>query len=121
MKQISSKLKMQINRVDIINNSIEGIIFNFLLWSFGVLAVLYVIFLGNMVRNIVARQSLESQARVLSNEVSSLELTYLSMSNNVDLALSYSLGFKESKPVFTTRKSLGLGNIDGVKIAQNDL
>ncbi len=125
MKQISSKLKMRIKNVNIINNNIEKFIFNIIFLSLGALALLYVLLLGNMVSNITQRRNLELNARTLSNEVGNLELTYLSMSNNVDLALSYSLGFKEIKASFATRKSLGYGPIeeflDNVKILQNGI
>ena len=100
------------------NNDINRVAFRFLAWSFGILGILYVLFLGNMVMNIVQRRTLEVAAHNLSNEVGDLELTYLSLSNNVDLALSSSLGFKEAKPTFATRKSLGFNN---TKLVQNDL
>ena len=108
---------MHVRGVSIINNNIEGLILNVVLWSFTALALWYVLILGNMVSNIVQRRTLEADARTLSNEVGDLELVYLSMSNNIDLTLSYSLGFKETKAKFATRKSLGsLGNI---KLAKN--
>lgn len=119
MKQISSKINMHIRNINVINNNIERFTLNIVLWSLGVLALLYIVFLGNMVKNIVERQSLEASARSLSNEVSNLELNYLAISNNVDLNLSHFMGFKETKTVFATRKSFGLRS--GVKIAQNDI
>ena len=125
MRQINSKLNLYMKSVSIINNNIEKIILNFIIWSFGLLALVYILLLGNMVKNIIERQGFEAQARSFSNEVRNLEVTYLSMSNNVDLVSAYSMGFKETKATFATRKALGL-NISGepfgsVKIAQNDL
>lgn len=96
----------------------ERLILNVLFWSFGVLALLYVFLLGNMVRNIVERRNLETNMRLLSNEVNNLELTYLSESKNIDLNFSHSLGFKEAKTIYATRKPLGFGN---VKLAQNEI
>jgi len=134
MKQISSKLNIYVRDANIINNDIERITFRFIFWSFGILAFLYVFLLGNMVSNIVQRRNLEVDARALGNEVRNLELTYLSMSDNVDLTLSYSLGFKEAKTIFATRKSLGYGSINktphfkslsesfgNIKMLQNDI
>lgn len=128
MKQISLKLNMYIKNVNVINNNIERLILNIIFWSFGVLVFLYVLFLGNMVRNIIERQSLEANARTLSNEVRNLEATYFSLSNNVDLVLSYSMGFKKTQATFATRKTLGLNfrgvtgePFDSVKIVQNDI
>ena len=58
-------------------------------------------------RHLGATPHFEAQERILSSEVSDLELNYLSMSNKVDLALGHSLGFTEIKATFATRKSLG--------------
>ena len=111
----------------------EKLILNIIFCSFGALALLYVLFLGNMVGNIIERRSLEANARALSNEVKDLELTYLSMSNNVDLAFSRSMGFQETKITFATRKPLSYRStgevpglrqnkpFGGIKIIQNDL
>jgi len=125
MKQMSLKLNMYVKNVNVIDNNIERLILNIIFWSFGALALLYVLFLGNMVRNIVERRSLEINALSLSNEVGNLESTYLSLSNGVDLNLSSSLGFKEVKATFATRKALGLNStgesFGNVKIAPNDI
>lgn len=86
-----------------------------LLWSFGVLSVVYLLILGNVVWNIVERKGLESEARALANEVSDMELKYLSLSSSIGPELGRSLGFIETKnQYFATRQSLGtlsfLGN-----------
>jgi hypothetical protein len=125
MKAIGIKLNTYVRSVSVVNNNVESIILNIILWSFAVLAILYILFLGNMVKNIVERRSLETRALALSSEVRNLELTYLSLSNKIDLPLSYSLGFKEAQTTFATQKSLGYGNVSepaqNVKIVQNDL
>ncbi len=109
MKTTSIKIKSYVNNVDIIvDNDLQYKIFHMMLVSFGVLALCYVFILGNMVFNIVERKVMEKEALSLSNEVGALELSYLSLSNKVDLNLSYSLGFKEVKPKFATRKAFGL-------------
>jgi len=108
MRAISLKLNKYVKSVSLINNNIEKSLFNFIVWSFGAILILYLVFLGNMVKNIVERRSFEARLGPLSNEVSSLELTYLSMSNNIDLNLAYSMGFKETKINFATRKFIGL-------------
>ena len=128
MKRISSQLKRQINnagQIDVVDNDIKRLVWRVLLWSFGVLALLYVLLLGNMVRNIAERKNLEADWHSLSNEVGSLELAYLSLSNNIDLPLSYSMGFKETKATFATRQSLGLGitssSFDNLKVLQDEI
>ena len=71
------------------------------------------VFLATTVFNIVARRTLETQALTLTNDVSTLELQYLSLSNNVDLPLAYSLGYKAVQPDFATRKTLGSLKLNG--------
>ncbi|MDO8686845.1 MAG: hypothetical protein Q7K11_01390 [Candidatus Berkelbacteria bacterium] len=125
MRAINSKLNMYVQSVSIINNNFKRLLLHIIFWSFGALAIFYVLFLGNMVRDIIERRSLEARVRTLSGEVRDLELAYLSMSSGVDLTLSYSLGFRETKTTFATRKSLGLRSTNepfgNIKIAQNDL
>ncbi len=86
-----------------------------LLFSFGVLALLYVLILGNTIWNIAERKGLEKEARMLTTAIGEMEFSYLSLSGRIDPTLGYSLGFIESKDQhFITRKSLGslsyLGN-----------
>ena len=111
--------------VSVINHDTKNVALHFILCSFGVFAFLYVLFLGNMVSNIIERRSLETEARALSNEVGNLELTYLTMSNDLDLPFSYALGFRETNATFATRKSLGLGttppSFNSAKEIQNNL
>jgi len=117
MKAIAIKMKSYTGSVNIVNNNnIQARIFHMLLLSFGIFAFIYVLFLGNMVFNIVERKSLETDARTLSSEVGDLELTYLSISNKIDLTLSHSLGFTETPAKFATRKSLG-----SLKVANNEI
>jgi hypothetical protein len=107
MKTIAIKMRSYTNEVNIINNNdIERRVLKILLLSFGMLSVLYILFLGNMIFNIVERRNLEEQARSLSNEVMELESTYLSMSNKLDLDYSHSLGFSDVKATFATRQPL---------------
>jgi len=100
------------------NNNIEirRIILNIMLSILAALALWYVLILGNMIFDIVQRKTLEKEILTLSNEVRSLELSYLSISNSVDVALSSSMGFKETKATFATRKALG-----SLKLANNEI
>ena len=107
---------MHIKSVNVINNNVERLMLRFFVVSFSGLALLYVLLLGTMVFNIVERKSLEKEALALSNEVGDLELSYLSLSNNIDLTLSHSLGFKETATTFATRKTVG-----SIKMANNEI
>ena len=99
------------------NNSPERKVLNLMLWSLGLLAFCYVLFLGNMVFNIIERRALEADARSLLNEVGNLESEYFSVSNNIDITLATSMGFKDTKDKqYAVRKSLG-----SISLAKNDL
>ncbi len=118
MSEMALQIKRKINNVNIMNNNIAigKITLNAMLSTIGVLALLYVLILGSMVFDIVQRRSLEKEALALSNEVSELELSYLSVSNSVDTAMSIKMGFKETKANFATRKVLG-----SLKLANNEI
>lgn len=121
MKTIGIKMRTYANEVNIINNNdIEKRAFKIILASFGLLSILYVLFLGNMVFNIIERRGLEERGRALSNEVMELEATYLSMNSKLDISMSSSLGFSETTPTYATRpltSSLGLGS----KVDNNEI
>ena len=103
------KLKMGMRNVNITNNNVEmsRMILNTMLFALAALAFWYVLILGNMVFDIVQRKTLEKEMLTLANEVGQLELSYLSVSGDMDLLLSTQMGFKEIKATFATRKSLG--------------
>ena len=116
---MSLKLKNYATGVQIVDNGdLAKRILHFLLVSLGALALFYILILGSMVFNIVARKSLEAQARTLGDEVGNLELSYLSATNKVDLAFSAMLGFKETKIVFAHKSA---GTLGSTKVATNDL
>ncbi len=118
MRQAALQLKTRIENVNIMNNNIEiqSVILKVMLSLIAMLALWYVLILGNMVFNIVERNALEKRAVSLSNEVGDLELSYLSISKDVDISMSASMGFKEAKVIFATRKSLGT-----LKLAHNEI
>lgn len=111
MKTVAIKIRRyagNAGNINIVNNNnLEKRILNFMFVSLGALTLCYVLFLGSMIFNIVERKSIEVEARNLSNEVGNLELQYLSMSNKVDMSLATTMGFKETKQQYATRKHLG--------------
>ena len=116
---------MRVQNVNIMNNNIgvEGIVLKSMLFILAGLALWYALILGNMIFDIVQRKVFEKEAMVLANEVGNLELSYLSISKTVDLNLSRSMGFKEVKASFATRKSLGLNteNLDSLSSVRNEI
>ena len=99
------------------NNNIEKRILNMLLFVLGILALCYVLFLSNMVFNIIERRALEVSVRNLTNEVGNLQSQYFSVSNKVDLALADSMGFKAvNNKTYAVRKSIG-----SLSLANNEL
>jgi len=109
MKNAGIKIKRNIQNVNITNNNVAmgQFVFHVMLSSFVLLAVLYFFILGTMVFNIVQRKNLEKTALTLSSQVSNLELSYLSVSNSVDVALSSSMGFKSIPVNYAIRKAVG--------------
>ena len=126
MKQVSLKIKNYAGNIAVIHDvHLRNKMFRFLMFAFGFLCIVYVVLLANMVFNIVERRTFETQAKILSNEVSSLELNYLALSGKVDLVASHALGFKETKTIFATKKSIGFNNnvdpFSNIKIAKNEI
>lgn len=108
MKRAAIKIKNYAPNVNIVNNNnLQKRILSILLYFLGILAFSYVLILGNMIFNIVARQTLGVHTRTLLSEVGDLESKYLSMSSKIDLALSKEMGFKEANTQYALRKSLG--------------
>ncbi len=108
MKQATVKLKMYAGNVnEVVHSDVRSNLVRGIFWYMGVLAVMYVLFLGSMVFNIVERKALEGEARELASTVGTLELDYLSLSSKIDLNFSYDKGFREADTKFATRKSLG--------------
>jgi hypothetical protein len=118
MKQATLQLKNRIQNVNITNNNIEvrRLVLNTMISALAALAILYFFILGSMVFNIVQRKDLEKQELALSSNVGNLELSYLSISSSVDVALSSSMGFKETHANYATRKSLS-----SLKIENNEI
>ncbi|MCU0660314.1 MAG: hypothetical protein MUD00_01740 [Candidatus Pacebacteria bacterium] len=71
--------------------------FRALCLTLGLLFLAYLYFLGTITFGIVERRALEAQAKELASEVSTLELQYLALSNNIDIELAETLGFTETK------------------------
>lgn len=105
MRNASLKFKRYAASIQAISNA-EKFMLRAVLFSFGAIAIWYIIILGTIVFNITERKTAESKIRTLSSEVSDLELGYLAKSNSIDLSLSYSMGFQEVSPKFATRKNL---------------
>ena len=117
MRTMNLKIKSYAEAISIVDtDNLQKRTLHFLITSFGILGVCYILILGSMVFNIVERRALEEGARTLSTEVGDLELSYLDASSDIDLELSHSLGFKETNIKFATRKTLG-----SIKLAQNEI
>ena len=127
MKKVTIKIKRNIQNVNITNNNIEmsHVVFNAMLSILAGLALLYFLILGNTVFNIVQRKNLEKEELGLSGDVGSLELSYLSVSNSVDIALSSSMGFQPIQVNYAVRKPLSsyntLGDILGSLKDKNEI
>lgn len=109
MREASIKLYRGVRNVNIVSNNFEfqRIILRGMFVTLALLALAYALILGNLILNIIQRKNLEKEAQALSTAVGELELTYLSVSGGIDLALSAQMGFTEAPANFATRQSLG--------------
>jgi hypothetical protein len=130
MKKATIKIKKNIQNVNITNNNIEmsRVVLNTMLLTLALLAILYFLILGNTVFNIVQRKNLEKEELGFSSDVGSLELSYLSVSNSVDIALSSSMGFVSTQPTqvnYAVRKSLSYNTapntLESLKADNNEI
>ncbi|HEY0220711.1 MAG TPA: hypothetical protein VGC58_00630 [Candidatus Paceibacterota bacterium] len=62
-------------------------------------ALFYIYCINITIHNTVARQNFEAESSSLALKIGSKEFQYISKRNNVTLALAYSMGFKDSKPL----------------------
>jgi len=87
-----------------VNTNTQRVIFRILVGSLLSLFVVYIYIIGSITFNVIARKSLETTDAKLGNDISQLELTYLSSMNNVNKSLATSLGFVDTKSnIFATR------------------
>jgi hypothetical protein len=109
MKEAGLKLYRGVQNVNIMNNNIDmpRALLRAMLSTLGLLALVYALLLGLMVWNIVERKNLEKEAQSLSSEVGDLELEYLSVSGSIDIELSRSMGFTETRQNFAPKRALG--------------
>ena len=59
------------------------------------LCVLYIFFMNETVFNVAKRATLEQEIAIRSSDISNLEFQYISLRNNIDITLAYSLGYKD--------------------------
>jgi len=106
------------SKTNVIYNNNNVLKFSFLLlFILGFFVLIYLLFLGNTIFNIVERKTLENSFLGLNTEVSNLELEYLSKINQVDKSLAFNMGFQETKnKYFTTRLTIGV-----LKLQNNEI
>jgi len=78
----------------------------------------YMYSINMTVRNVVARESLQSAISEMTLSVSNSEFQYISAQNNVTLPLAYSLGFKDvAQKTYISRTSGNLAYGTGAEVA----
>jgi len=80
-------------------------VFRVLLIMFCLLCASYLFFVGNITFSIVAKKSMENEARTIKSEIGALELKYIEASNNVTLELAQSLGYTEAGKIHFAKTS----------------
>ncbi len=74
----------------------RGRIFSFLTFGLIISSFLYVYFLHNAISNVVEREKIVKENRVISTAVGELEVKYFSIKNSINIELAYSKGFKDA-------------------------
>lgn len=122
MREKAIKIKSYVGNVTIVDHhDLKRKTLNFMLFSFGILALSYVYIIGSMVFDIVERKTLEAEARNLSNEVRELEIVYLNESNKIDITFAEAKGFREVSTNFVTRKPIGFNSFGNVSKSGDEL
>lgn len=86
------------------DNQTRKQIFRVLVSAIVILSICYVYFIGSITFSIVARKTLESDMRETSSRVSSLEVEYLTISNQIDKPTGIARGFVDPhNTLFATR------------------
>jgi hypothetical protein len=100
-----SKAKQITNEI-VENTNTQRVIFKSIVGGLVLLSIIYVYLIGSITFNVLARKSLETSVHSLGNEVSQLELTYLSEANKIDKNYALSLGFVDlHQNIFAARDS----------------
>lgn len=60
----------------------------------------YIYLIGSITFNILARKSIENNTKILVNEVSQIEVSYINKVNEINKTYALSLGFVENEPDF---------------------
>jgi hypothetical protein len=90
---------------DIVGNSdTQRMLFRIFISGIILLSIVYVYLIGSITFNVLARKSLEANARTLGSHISELELTYLNTTNKIDKSYALSKGFVDMhQNIFATR------------------
>lgn len=85
---------------------------------FGILscAFMYVYFLQSVITNVVERENIVKDTRVLSTQVSELEAKYFSIKSSINMELANSKGFKnaEISSYISKSKLTAMANKNGI-------
>jgi len=118
MTQIAQSINMSFGSMsNVINNEIaktgkiEKKIFYILIAILFILFMFYGYFVNQTIHNIVKRESMESEIKVINSNISELELKYLSIKNNLTLDYAYSIGFLEAKKINYISKKSEVNNL----------
>lgn len=79
------------------NQESQKLVFRGLISTLVFLSLTYVYLIGSITFNVLARKSLDTNARALGSEVASLELESMNMQNSITRSTGTNLGFVDSK------------------------
>lgn len=104
--------------ITIVEGRLDRMLFLLLAGILGISFAFYLVFVFQTSWNVMKRNQLEAENRVLSSKLSELELSYISATSKIDLNLAYAKGFKDStRTSFVSRGSIS----KALSYAKNDL
>lgn len=74
-------------------------------------SMFYAYFVNQTIRNVAKRENIENEIKMITSNISDLELQYLSRKNNLTLDYAYSIGFKEVNKINYISKATGTNGI----------
>ena len=72
-------------------------ILNFLVFGILICLILYIYLLHSAISNVVYREKISKDNRILSTDISVLESKYFLVKNSIDMDLAYAKGFRDSE------------------------
>lgn len=89
-----------------VNTKTQRVIFRILVGSLFSFFIVYICIIGSITFSVIARKSLEKTSQTLGNNISNLELNYLSDMNQINKTRALALGFVDINSNIFAKRSI---------------